>query len=287
MDHYSLPYDLLPPNADRSDNVFLLDYQSNEVKLRTRISLDFHLFSFLLEGEKNVHYAGENVAIDNTRFLLLSSGNCLMSEKLADGTGSYRSVLLFFDKKILADFFIKHPLTANGRRTKTSEHPFLVFQKDDFLENYIRSLTYMMAIRQELSSEMLALKLEELLLYISNYYPEQIMALRNITSDIDNELEIQRAVSANIQSNISVEELAFLCNTSLSTFKRRFSKLYDTTPSKWILHERMKLAAGLLKQNELNATEIYAQLGYENLSSFIQSFKQIYGVTPKQYQIQN
>jgi len=41
----------------------------------------------------------------------------------------------------------------------------------------------------------------------------------------------------------------------------------------------------LLKQGDRTASEIFPEIGYENLSSFIQGFKQIYGITPKQYQL--
>jgi AraC-like DNA-binding protein len=72
---------------------------------------------------------------------------------------------------------------------------------------------------------------------------------------------------------------------TLSTFKRRFAMIYGTSPSKWFLDKRMQKAAQMLKVHGLNASEIYQELGYENLSSFIKSFKQVYGMTPKQYQL--
>ncbi|WP_460908907.1 helix-turn-helix domain-containing protein [Spirosoma areae] len=37
----------------------------------------------------------------------------------------------------------------------------------------------------------------------------------------------------------------------------------------------------------MKTSDVYYQVGYENLSSFIQSFKHAYGVTPKQYQLQS
>jgi AraC-like DNA-binding protein len=72
---------------------------------------------------------------------------------------------------------------------------------------------------------------------------------------------------------------------TLSTFKRHFAKIYGTSPSKWILAKRMEKAAQLLSQKHMIPSEIYQELGYENLSSFIKSFKQVYNTTPKQYQI--
>ncbi|WP_431211689.1 helix-turn-helix domain-containing protein [Puia sp. P3] len=45
----------------------------------------------------------------------------------------------------------------------------------------------------------------------------------------------------------------------------------------------MEQAVVLLRQ-QARPSEIYFQLGYENHSSFSQSFKQVYGVTPKEFQ---
>ncbi|WP_374755933.1 helix-turn-helix domain-containing protein [Emticicia agri] len=87
-------------------------------------------------------------------------------------------------------------------------------------------------------------------------------------------------------NNLTLEELAFLCNTSLSTFKRRFMKLYGMPPNKWILQRRMEKAAHLLKNYHIRTSEVFYQVGYENHSSFSQSFKHTFGKTPKEYQTQ-
>jgi AraC-like DNA-binding protein len=72
---------------------------------------------------------------------------------------------------------------------------------------------------------------------------------------------------------------------SLSTFKRRFAQLYGTSPQRWLLARRMEKAATLLRQPGRTVSDLSDELGYENPSSFSQSFKQVYGVTPKQYQV--
>ncbi len=47
----------------------------------------------------------------------------------------------------------------------------------------------------------------------------------------------------------------------------------------------MEKAAALLPQPGRTVSALSDELGHENLSSFSQSFKQVYGVTPKQYQV--
>jgi AraC-like DNA-binding protein len=160
-----------------------------------------------------------------------------------------------------------------------------VFEKDAFLRNFIESLGLILSAGQPVTPELKQVKLEELLLYISVSFPEIINRLYKYNYDSDKDLLIRQAVTANMFNTITVEEVAFLCNMTLSTFKRHFSRIYGTSPNKWFLTKRMEKAAQLLRQNHLIPSEIYQELGYENLSSFIKSFKQFYNTTPKQYQI--
>jgi AraC-like DNA-binding protein len=287
MKKSKLPADLHAADLQNvMDNVSIMRYNSDVVSINARIKLRQNLFSFLLEGQKSVQYAGTQVKINPNQFLLLSSGNCLMSEKIAATGGRYRSMLFFFDNKLLADFFMRHPRALQASTKRNNEEPFLVFEKDAFLINFIDSLGFMLASGQPLSAEMRKVKLEELLLYLSEHYPEKIQRLRDFGYAADDDLLIRQAITANIYNAVTVEELAFLCHMSLSTFKRRFARIYGTSPNKWLLEKRMQKAAQLLKL-ECKASEIYFELGYENLSSFIQSFKQVHGITPKQYQLSN
>jgi AraC-like DNA-binding protein len=272
----------LTPSYTRK--VSIVRYDSIVATTNSKIELKQHLFSFLLEGSKSVQYAETKVSIDPDQFLLLSAGNCLMSEKTAAPSGCYRSILFFFDTELLADFFIRHPRKRQSTNGKPADNPFLVFKKDGFLVNFINSLGLVLASGQSLSDELQKVKLEELLVYITERYPGVINEMQYANNE-HGDLLIRQAVNANIYNSITVEELAFLCYMSLSTFKRRFAKIYGSSPNKWLLDKRMQKAAEILKRRNVKASDIYLELGYENLSSFIHSFKKTHGITPKQYQL--
>ena len=283
-----MPTNLRASNGHKKpDPVSVFRYNSDVPSLKAKIKLTQNLFSFLLEGEKTVHYAGTQVNIKPHQFLLLAAGNCLMSEKIATKGGCYRSILFSFDNSILADFFTRHPQVGKATSGKIQEVPFLLFEKDAFLVNFTESLGCILASGQRVSDNMRRIKLEELLLYLSENNPGQIQKLQNVCQQEAGDMLIRQAVTANIDKNITVEELAFLCNTSLSTFKRKFATIFGTSPNKWLLEKRMHKAAQMLRQGKYKASEIYYELGYENLSSFIQSFKQVHGITPRQYQLSN
>jgi len=288
MRTHQIPQELLANTAANptSDHIYICSYQSAVGSVKSRIVLSHHLFNFLLAGEKSVYYAGGRAIIDPSRFVLLSSGNCLMSEKTAAQDGPYKSILLFFDNQTLSDFFLKHPGIIKASCNEWQETPVFVFEKDGFLVNFIHSLSLLLSSGREPAREMQLLKFEEVMLYLCSKYPSQVLALRTSLLVADEDAEIRKAVESNIENNITVEELAFLCNISVSTFKRRFGRIYGTSPNKWMLQKRMERAAALLQSGATKASDIYYRVGYENLSSFIQSFKQVYGVTPKKYQEQ-
>ncbi|MEM9929492.1 MAG: helix-turn-helix transcriptional regulator, partial [Bacteroidota bacterium] len=81
-------------------------------------------------------------------------------------------------------------------------------------------------------------------------------------------------------------ELAFLCNMSLSTFKRAFARHFNTTPGKWFLEQRLAHARYLLVTQRQRPSDIFMSVGYDNLTNFIQAFRKQYGKTPKQYQLE-
>jgi len=133
-----------------------------------------------------------------------------------------------------------------------------------------------------LSPEFRQLKLEELLLYLLDQDASKFRSLQIVARDAE-ELSMRKAVESNIGNVVTIEELAFLCHMSSSTFKRRFGRIYNTSPQKWLLSQKLQLAAELLSQPAEKLSDVYLKIGYENHSSFSQAFKQAYGLTPSEF----
>ena len=105
-----------------------------------------------------------------------------------------------------------------------------------------------------------------------------------ISQKDDQEKNFLNVIENNTLNKLTLKELAFLCNMSISTFKRIFEKKFKESPIKWFQDKRLEHSAYLLKNNSKRASDIYEEIGYENLSNFIHAFKLKFGVTPKQYQ---
>ena len=284
---------IILPKVFLSDNepespIYIHKHVSHQNSLRSKILLQQNLISLLMNGEKILDYGGKTIEINSDQFVILAAGNCLMTEKISN-TKEYSALLILFDNNTLINFFVKYAALISKKKWKgeVMEEPFVVLDKDPFISSFISNLDFLLQNNIPASAEMKQLKFEELMLYLLEKYPKIILSFETSRQIEHSDYEIQRAVELNITNNLTLEELAFLCNTSSSTFKRRFVKLYNAQPNQYFLQRRMELAATLLLQHKENPSEVFYKVGYKNLSSFSQSFKLVYGVSPKQYQQQH
>ena len=137
---------------------------------------------------------------------------------------------------------------------------------------------------QKRQKNLLQIKLEEILIYLIEKEGNDFLFSMLDHNDQQSH-KLNSIVETHKLNKLSIKELAFLCNMSVSSFKREFTKQYGLSPIKWFQNQRLEHASILLTKENKRPSEIYSEVGYENLSSFIQAFKSKYGETPKQHQI--
>lgn len=261
---------------------FISDAHSN----KTKIQLNANLISFLLEGSKELYHENYSKAITNNEFVIAKSGNCLMSEKLSDNQ-KYVSLLFFFNDDFIKNFKRKYELFTDSNPQKKQAHKkFKVIEYDSFIKNFVISMEQLLNSNTKINEDFLKLKLEEILYYLIQEKGVEILNFFNTIPVQKHHIRLKNAVENNIFSKLTLEELAFLSHMSLSTFKREFNKIYGMSPSKWIQERRLEKSVQMLLIEKERPIDVYATIGYESLSSFTQSFKHKFGITPKQYQIQ-
>ena len=64
---------------------------------------------------------------------------------------------------------------------------------------------------------------------------------------------------------------------------RKLKELTSLSTRDFIRNIRMQQAAQLLKEKKLSISEVAYAVGYNNLSHFSSSFKEMYGISPKDY----
>lgn len=277
MDVVSLPDDL---KIENSSGLKVFDYKTSSECFKQMVSLKQNTFSFLLEGGKEVFSDKTSISIQNSNFILMKSGNCLMTERVTTSSSNYRSILFFFSNERLLSFLKKYKIENSIQSTNDS---IFSFKYDVFLSNFVLSLIHISKLDIQIQSKLLELKFDELFLYLieTKNYNFIYALVSNVDSQTNHFIEV---VETNKLNKLSLKELSFLSNRSVSTFKRDFEKHYQESPSKWFQERRLEHAAYLLKNELKRPSDIFEDVGYESLSNFIQAFKRKYDVTPKQYQ---
>jgi len=277
MNTITLP-DELALNSKLSIEVY--DYESTREISKQQILLNKNTFSFLQEGTKEVFFDNSSYAINNSQFLLMKSGNCLMTEKLSNVEEYYRSVLLFFSNEDVLKFIRKFELNAPDSKNYYSTYSF---NYDVFIKRFVESLLDISKLSKKIQSRILETKFEEIMLYLVEF--KGVEFLYSLISNSSNEHQkFIQTIESNQLNKLTIKELSFISNMSVSTFKREFEKHFRSTPSKWFQEKRLEHAAFLLKNNSKRPSDIFEEIGYETLSNFTQAFKLKFGLTPKQYQ---
>ncbi len=82
---------------------------------------------------------------------------------------------------------------------------------------------------------------------------------------------------------LNVKSMSELMGMSHTNFYRKIKALTGQTATEFIRTIRLKRAAQLLKAGQLNVSEVMYMVGFSHRSYFTQSFKAMYGVSPKEY----
>ena len=262
-------------NKESTQDIFVYDFKMISDVVKSKVNLSMNMFSFWQVGKKQVHFAGTSIAVNKDQSLLLKKGNWLWTE-LLDTEAIYYCKLFFFSEKKLTDFLNKY---TNNVKPFQEEVPYFVIENDDYIAAFINSLSSNTYTNHSYSDALLVLKFEEIMLYLLNKYGSAFEYY--LHSLISKEISpFKNVVESNVDSNLKLEEIAFLCNMSLSTFKRHFTNEYNEPPGKWLQDKRLQKAKELLLGGNLKPSDIYLDIGYNNLSNFSIAFKNKFGISP-------
>ena len=262
---------------EQSPDLFVYDFKMTSDVVKSKVNLSMNMFSFLQVGKKQVHFAGTSVAVNKDQSLLLKKGNWLWTE-LLDTEAIYYCKLFFFSEKILKSFLDKH---TDIKKDTKNKPPYFVIRNDSYITSYLNSLSTIGESPAAYMENLLAVKFEELMLYLIQKYERKFELY--LHSLINNESStFKTTVESKIHSNLKLGEIAFLCNMSLSTFKRHFIREYKVSPGKWLQDKRLQKAREILEEGLSKPSDIYFDFGYNNLSNFSIAFKNKFGFNPSE-----
>ena len=154
---------------------------------------------------------------------------------------------------------------------------------DKLLENYRESINILLENPELVDDNIIKHKLKEFILILSKSQdaPSHLDFLSALFRPVD--VEFKSIVRNNLYTDLSLEEMAFLCHLGLSTFNRKFREVYKENPKKYLVRKKIEKAANLLKHTNSRISDISFDIGFDSLATFNRNFAQLIGKSPSKY----
>ncbi|MEM9547183.1 MAG: AraC family transcriptional regulator [Bacteroidota bacterium] len=233
---------------------------------------------FLDGGEFTTRSSSQILKINNKSALVSRCMNYYMemSTSQEEISETVQAVGVMLYPSVIQEIFditLLNPLINKTPSQKT-------YQVDPLLHAFKDSISHLIDHPELADEHIIVLKIRELIFLLMKR--EASDSIVDYFSNLFNPVvhEIEQTVKTNLYSNLSIDELAFLAHMSTSTFKRRFKKIYNLSPHKYITAKKIERACLLLSSTHYSISEISERCGFESISTFNRNFNNAMNRSP-------
>jgi len=193
-----------------------------------------HALGYVVSGVFELNDGVHTTTFNQGEVYFCSRNSLAKYAKYPEEGGEFRSVSVFFDQDMLRRFSLEFGTAAEQHVPS----PAYVKLDSPVLASYMASLrTFEELFKQRTNEALLAVKQKEAILILLQAYPE----LKNILFDFSEpgKIDLEAFMNRNYHFNVALPRFAYLTGRSLSTFKRDFERIFQSTPSRWLLRRRL------------------------------------------------
>ncbi len=251
-------------------------------------NLSRHGIGMVLRGKKYIYSGDVRQEIGRGDLFFLATGNHYIEDQ-PEANRPFEQIMFYYTPSqlasILSQLSITYHLNISNDHSCAAcrEQNFVVCEATSALRNFF--LTTNNYIKDELFNHDETaenLKMTELIYLIVSQEDNCIKSKVMDNADTGKE-SFEQIIYAHIFEDIPIEELARMCNRSLTSFKKEFKKHFIEPPHRWFIKQRLMHARLLLISTNKSISEVGLECGFPNTSHFIKLFKKAYGHTPVSY----
>ena len=261
---------------NKLDNLSICKYiQYEEDGFRKEVFISTNMLFFVMHGTKVLHFKDKKVDVNLQDVLFLKSGDYVMSEIL---DGYYKAILFMYDDTILLDFIKKYNLSFDD--ISSFENNYFKIRKTSAFEIFQSSVISYLETNSSNQESIMRLKLEEAFLNILE--SESKESFKAFLASIYNNNLFKIKIEKEFKYDENILLFAKEFNITNLAFRNKFKETFGMTPKKWQNTKKLEKAKLLLETSDYNVTQVCQKCGFDNISWFVQAFKNAYGITPKQ-----
>lgn len=244
---------------------------------------DFACFFYMTEGSMESYDSRGLHKISSKEAVMKQCGNYVQRYVAEDDSSECEAIAIYLYPELLKEIYRDEVPSFLKTTSKIKKPKRLIGNK--LIEQYMNNLSIYFEAPETLDEDLGILKLKELMMILLK--SENHENIRRLLSEIFTpvNVEFKNAIEANLFNNLSIEQLAFICNMSISTFKRAFKKVFEETPARYIKHRRLQHASSLLCNTTQSISDIAFDSGFQDLSTFSANFQEKFKISPSKYRL--
>lgn len=234
-----------------------------------------HTISIQIDGTLVLNDGTRDYPSEKGLMRLIRRNQLLKFIKKPPEHGPFKSMSIYISQQILKDLSVEYGLKADENEARR----ILEIDKTEELLTFVQSLILYETKGMLENKAMAEIKIKEGVMLLLQSDP----GIKNILFDFSEpyKTDLEAFMQNNYHFNVKLDRFAYLTGRSLATFKRDFEKIFHTSPGKWLQTKRLHQAHYLILNENKIPSEIYLDLGFEDLSHFSHAFKKEYGIPPK------
>jgi AraC-like DNA-binding protein len=259
-------------------------YLTQEIKLssyddklfKSDLMFDDHMLVWFISGETKIIQAEATYFFKSGDIFLIPRNQLATIVNYPKNGQPHKTVVMHLSAARLKQFYNKIEITNNI----PPQHKIFSFRNHPLLESCLASVMPYFDLRGDFPESIASLKITEAITILREIDKNVDSVLANF--DEPGKIDLISFMERNFMFNMPLGKLSYLTGRSLSTFNRDFKRNFNTTPQKWLTERRLELAYYHLTSKRKKPTEVYLEVGFEDLSHFSFAFKKKYGLTPSQ-----
>lgn len=180
---------------------------------------------------------------------------------------------------ILQDEFIQQFAKPSSKVTLVSSS-YVSLPANALLDGFMQSIQMYVGQKQPLSRPLVDLKTQEALFALTQMDANLQSLLHGYA--VTQRTDLSEFMHRMFLYNLPLAELARQSGRSLSTFNREFRFLFGQSPHRWLMKQRLDYAYQLLQTGQVRTSDLYWQVGFEDISHFSRAFKKQFHQSPSQ-----
>ncbi|MEI6950743.1 AraC family transcriptional regulator [Paraflavisolibacter sp. H34] len=234
-----------------------------------------HALVYVLSGEIHFTTAAGTKVVPAGTMALVRRNQLVKTTKLPAPGGEFRTINIFLSADILRPYSAAHTVPPPGKYYQEGVYGF---PADPFITGYFQSLQPYFDQPDRLTPVLTELKTKEAIELLLTVNPALEEVLFHFGEP--HKIDLEAFMLQNYRFNVSVDSFARLTGRSRAGFKRDFEKVFKISPGQWLKQKRLQEAYFLIKEKGEKPSDVYLDVGFENLSHFSYAFKQAYGINP-------